>query len=410
MKYLVFYLLLLLPTVTDAQDRNLEYYIRQAGQNSPLLKDYQQQLQAGKIDSALLRATYNPQVNGISSNSYAPLIKGYGYDNAISNGGQISAIVQANKTFVGKKNLASQLSTIQLQNAGISTTAAIAEQDLKRTITTQYILTYGDFVTLDFNNEILHLYQNEEKILKKLTEANIYKQADYLLFYVSLQQQQLICKQAEVQYKSDFATLNYLAGITDTSAYNIPDPALQISTLPDIFQSPFYQQYAIDSLKYLNQRMVLNYNYKPKLIAYADAGYQSTLAIDPYKNFGTSIGIGITVPIYDGHQRKLKTQKIAISEKVRQGYRDFFLLQYNQQVMQLLQQLHATQTLIPQIENQVKYAYTLIAVNEKLLGTGDIRITDYILAINTYLNAKHLFTQNYINRQQITNQLNYWNR
>jgi glutaredoxin 2 len=78
--------------------------------------------------------------------------------------------------------------------------------------------------------------------------------------------------------------------------------------------------------------------------------------------------------------------------------KDFFLRQRNQQILQLMQQLNATNKLIDQINKQIKYTETLITVNEKLLATGDIRLTDFILTLNNYFNAKNLVTQNYISR------------
>jgi len=48
-------------------------------------------------------------------------------------------------------------------------------------------------------------------------------------------------------------------------------------------------------------------------------------------------------------------------------------------------------------------------VNGKLLETGDIKITDYVLGLNNYISAKNLVVQNMIARYQIINQLNYWN-
>src|SRR4029077_4583895 len=109
---------------------------------------------------------------------------------------------------------------------------------------------------------------------------------------------------------------------------------------------------------------------------YADAGYNSSLQFEPYKNFGLSAGLNFSVPIYDGKQRKIKYQKINIAENTRQHYKDYFLRQYNQQIAQLSQQLQATETLINDINGQVKYSGTLIDVNKKLLETGEVRITD----------------------------------
>jgi len=393
---------------SQAQAHNLDFYIEAAKSGSPLLKDYKNQVLSNRVDSEIVRATYRPQVNGISNNLYAPVIHGYGYDNVITNGGQLSAVVQASKTFVSKNNLATQYQNIHLQNDAVENTSQIAEKDLKKTITSQYILSYGDAVAMNFNEEILHLLEQEETILKKLTEANIYKQADYLTFFVSLQQQKLITQQSEIQFKNDYAQLNYLSGIVDTSASSLPDPQLHLATLPDIYNSAFYQQYTIDSLKNINQRSIVDYSYKPKLNVFADAGYVSTLTYLPYKNLGVSAGLTLNVPIYDGKQRQMKQRKIALAERTRTEYRDFFLKQYDQQIAQLMQQLNATESLIQEINGQIKYSETLISVNGKLLEAGTVRITDFILAINTYLNARHLLNQNYINRLQIINQINYW--
>ena len=72
--------------------------------------------------------------------------------------------------------------------------------------------------------------------------------------------------------------------------------------------------------------------------------------------------------------------------------------------------MNATEDLIGQIDEQVRYSQALIDVNGKLLGTGDAKISDYIIALGNYLNAKNLLTQNNITRWQIINQINYWNR
>lgn len=389
---------------------NLGFYIDQARQNSPLLKDYLNQVLSGEIDSQIVRAGYKPQVTGTSINTYAPIINGYGYDQAISNGGNFSTLVGVNKTLVGRRHLDAQFETLRLQNEGLRNTSAISEQDLKKNVTAQYITTYGDLQQLNFNREIYSLLQKEEALLKTLTERNVYRQTDYLTFLVTLRQEGLLLRQLEIQYHNDHGTLNYLCGIFDTAATILEDPGIRLQSLPDINHSAFFRQYNLDSLKLRNNRQLIDFNYRPRASIYADGGYSSTLAYQAYKNFGVSFGISVTVPIYDGRQRKLQYSKLDISERTRTGYKDFFTRQYSQQIAQLSQQLTATEDLISQINDQVRYSQALIDVNGKLLGTGDAKIADYILALNSYLNAKNLLTQNNITRWQIINQINYWNR
>lgn len=388
----------------------LGFYLDQATQNSPLLKDYRNQVAAGQVDSELVRAGYRPQVTGSSVNVWAPTIKGWGYDQAISNGGNFTTVVAVNQTLVGQKHLDAQYETIRLQNQGIGNSAKVSEQDLKKSVTAQYITTYGDLQQLNFNRQVYTLLEREESLLKDLTEKNVYRQTDYLAFLVTLKQEGLLLRQLEIQFRNDHGTLNYLCGIVDTAATLLDDPQVQLQTLPDVGNSVFFRQFHLDSLKLRNSRSLIDYSYRPKASLYADGGFSSSFAYEGYKNFGVSFGVTVTVPIYDGHQRKMQYSKLDISERTRLGYKDYFSKQYNQQIAQLRQQLAATDELIAQINDQVRYSQALIDVNGKLLGTGDAKISDYIIALGNYLNAKNLLTQNNITRLQIINQINYWNR
>jgi outer membrane protein TolC len=389
---------------------NLDYYLGRALQNSPLLKDYRNQVQLGQVDSQLVHASYLPQVNGNSTNIYAPSYHGWGYDEAISNGGNFTTVVAVTKSLVGQKHLDAEYETIRLNNQGIGNTSKISEQDLKRNVIAQYITAYGDLQQLNFNRETYMLLEKESRLLKDLTEKNVYRQTDYLAFLVTLKQEALQLRQLDIQFRNDHGTLNYLCGIVDTAATLLSAPAVELQALPDVSNSVFFRQFHLDSLKLRNDRSLIDFNYRPKASLYADGGYSSSLMYEPYKNFGVSFGVTITMPIYDGHQRKMQYSKLDIQERTRTGYREFFTNQYGQQIAQLMQQLKATEDLIADINEQVRYAQTLIDVNGKLLGTGDAKIADYILALNNYLNAKNLLTQNYITRLQIINQINYWNR
>jgi outer membrane protein TolC len=393
-----------------AQKNTLDFYLQEAIHNSPLLKDYQSQMESNAIDSERIRAQYKPQVTGSSSNTYAPVIHGFGYDAVITNGGQLSGIVNVSQTLVSRGNLSAQYKNIQLQNQGIANTARISIQDLKRTITSQYLTAFGTLQQLNLAKEINKLLQKEVSILKILTEKNVYRQTDYLTLLVTVQQQDLSLRQLDIQFHNDYATLNYLSGIVDTSAVDLDEPDFSINPLPEPNHSVFFQKYTIDSLILVHNRTLIDYSYKPKINLYANGGYLSSLTYQGYKNFGTSVGLDITVPIYDGKQKKMQYRKLDISERARTSYKNFYTNQYYQQINQLEQQLQQTESLIGDINNQIKYSDGLIEVNTKLLETGDAKIADLIIALNNYLNAKNLLTQNKVSRLQIINQINYWNR
>jgi outer membrane protein TolC len=223
----IFFLQLIIHN-TFAQQQNLDYYLNMSIKNSPLLKDFQSQLQINQIDSMQMKAGFGPQVNAISNSSYSPVIKGWGYDEIITNGTNVNATIAISQELTGKYNRQNRYKALGLLNQSASNTSKISEQDLKKNITSQYITAFGEWQQYNFNVEMLHLVQKEEAMLKKLTENGVYKQIEYLSFLVNLRQQELLVERLKSQYQNDFALLNYLCGIEDTALVPLPDPNLKI--------------------------------------------------------------------------------------------------------------------------------------------------------------------------------------
>ena len=397
-------------SVALAQSYSLDRYLESAKNNSPLLKDLRNQVASNSVDSLRLLAGYRPQVNLNSAGLYAPIINGYGYAEPITNLHTLNGLLGVNQAIVSKKNLNAQVQALTLESLSLNNAEKISEQDLKKAITTQYITTYGDQLTLKFNQEVITLLKQEEDVLKKLTRSNVYRQSDYLTFLVTLQQQQLALSQSRALFKNDYATLNYLAGLSDTSAMPLDSPGIQklIPHEPD--GSIYFKQYHLDSLKLVNNKQIIDFSYKPKINAMADAGYESDFMGQAWKNFGFSVGFGLSIPIYDGGQRKMQYKKLSLQEETRANYKAFYNNQYHQQIAQLQQQINENETLIGQINEQSKYTRSLIKVDSELLGTGDAKIADLLLAINNYLTVRNLLNQTIVSRLQLINQLNYWNK
>ncbi len=409
MKYLLAVLFIFIGCSSFSQGHDMSYYILNAKRNNPLVSDYQNQILSLQLDSQILKASLGFQVNFLSMNSYAPIFKGWGYDPAITNIANVSGLIQASRNFLSRGNIMAQYRTIALQRQGLIDTILLSGQDLIRTITDQYITAYGDLLVLDFNKEVYELMKQEEAVLKKLTQASVYKQTDYLTFYVTMQQQELLFLQGQIQYNSDYLTLNYLSGIIDTTIERIEQPSLSDTVNTDFFNSVFYRRFVTDSLRLNNERDLIDFQYRPKIGTYADAGYNSSLQYNAYRNFGFSAGISLIIPIYDGRQKQMRQAQIDTRERTRQINRDFYVKQYRMQVELLKRQLVSIDTMVKKINEQIEYSHTLILANGKLLQTGDITMKDYVTAINNYLTARNLLTLNNVNRLKILNQIAYWN-
>ncbi|QQL48896.1 TolC family protein [Mucilaginibacter ginkgonis] len=410
MRFRLCILLVSFATFCHGQTRTLDGFVDAALTSSPLIKDLNNQILAAQLDSLRIKAGFKPQVSGNAIGLYAPVIHGYGYSTAITNGQQLTGLITVDKQFIGRTYLNAQLQSILNQKDSLRNTIRLSEQDLRKTVIAQYISAYGSQEQRRFNKKIVDLLTQEEAALLKLTRSNVYKQSDYLAFLVTLKQAQLSLSQSVLQYKADYSTLKYLAGIRDTTLDSLSKPDLKPAYLTDRTQSIFFKQFQLDSLRIRNQNQLIDYAYKPKLHAYVDGGYNSDLSAEYYQHFGASAGFGLSVPIYDGGQRKLAHKRVQLEEQTRQQYKSFFDKQYTQQIYQLREQIAGYDTLLTDIQTQFKYSESLIKVDTKLLQTGDLKIADLILAVNNYFSIRNLLTTNTINQLQLINQLNYYNR
>jgi outer membrane protein TolC len=410
MKYSFFFFFCFSSILSYSQTRSLQDFIDEAKVRSPLIRGFQTQILQLQIDSAILRATLRPQVAFVSNNLYAPVIHGYGYDEAITNLAQVSGLVQVSRNFLQSGAISAQFRNLALQNKALQDTIQLSIRDLMRTVTDQYITTYGDLLTLTYSKDLYELLKSEEVALRKLAQANVIKQTEYLAFDITLQQQELNYLQAQIQYNADYLALNYLAGIVDTAVSAIKEPRFVDSLPNDFYNSVFYQRYVTDSLRIQNERRLIDYSYKPQIGAFADGGYNSSLHYTPYKNLGYSIGFNLRIPIYDGRQKSLKYRRLDVEDQNRMRNREFFVAQYQQQIGILTRQLQSTQLLFNKIKKQVDYTKTLIEAYGKLLETGDVKITDVITAVTNFLNAQNTFRQNIVSRLRIQSQIAYYNQ
>lgn len=392
-----------------SQERTIEDYLKLGMGNNPIVKDLYNQILINRLDSAIIRANYKPMAGANSTGTYAPIIHNFGYDQALSNGKTFSALVSVNQSLLGRNRMNTALKGIRILSDSVSNAVQRSQQDIRRNIISQYISAFASQKQVEFDRIVNQLLKKEESVLKKLTQSNVYKQTDYLTFLVTLQQQELQMKQNQIVALNNIATLNFLAGIVSTDSVKLTEPKLNLNTAQQLNSSIFLQQFQIDSLRIQNSKRVIDINYQPRVGVYADGGYNSSFIQKAYKNFGVSAGFTISIPLYDGHQRKLQYNKLDIQERTRSTYRDYFQVQYQQQLMQLRQQLQEQESLYDRINTQIHFTESLIKVDSKLLQSGSITISDYILAIRNYLDSQGLLRQTNIARLELINQLNYWN-
>src|SRR5674476_1411760 len=113
------------PILCTAQTKSLSYFVDSSIKNNPQLYEFRNLILSNSIDSQLIVAANRLQVTGSGNAFYAPVINGYGYDVAITNGQQLLALVTLNKQVYNKRNLSLQFKNLQLQRDSLQVTSSI---------------------------------------------------------------------------------------------------------------------------------------------------------------------------------------------------------------------------------------------------------------------------------------------
>ena len=392
-----------LPAVPPAptSPRRLDDFLLVARQSSPLLRQTANQVQQNRIDS-LVRARQNGvQVGGIGSALYYPSItnsKGesvIGYDNAVTNGGNYAAIAQATKPILNRFQLQNDYQILASQGQVLRNTGRLSALDLRRNITDQFLTAYATETQLSFSRSLLGQLRQQDRQLQQLVNAGIFKQTQYLSFYLSVRTQEVTVEQNQLAYRRELGILRALAGVADTTLIPLEAPTPPTHRPLAGLLAPSQRQYTLDSLRLLLDRRAIDAYYRPRLNAVLDAGLQSSsyMPIALAHSLGIGGGFQLSVPIFDGHQRQLQYQRIELSEQSRRGYRQFVTVQRQQQYEQLEGLIRASDALLARIREQVRVAEALVGAARQQLATGDVAILDYLNLVTSYRTLQFSLTQ-----------------
>ena len=381
----------LLPAA-PASPRRLDDFLLVARQNSPLLRENANQFRQNRIDSLVRVRQNGVQVGGISSALYYPSVTNrqgesvVGYDNAVTNGGNYAAIAQATKPILNRVQLQTDYQILASQGQVLRNTGRLSALDLRRSITDQFLTAYAAETQLTFSRSLLTLLRQQDGQLRQLVSAGIFKQTQYLSFYLSVRTQEVTTEQDRLAYRRELGTLRALAGVADTALVPLEAPTPPTRRPLAGALAPVQRQYTLDSLRLRLDRRAIDAAYRPRVSAVVDAGLQSSsyLPMALAHSVGLGGGLQFSLPVFDGHQRQLQYQRLELSEQSRRGYQQFVTVQRRQQYEQLQGLIRASDALLARIREQVRVADALVGAARQQLATGDVAILDYLNLVTSY--------------------------
>jgi len=406
-RFIFFFIVSGLSLAGISQSRDLNYYLREGLQNSPLINDLKNQLQSASLDSIIIAARRKPQVEGRSQLLYSPYNDHFGYDEVITDGGNYQAVAYVSQDLFVSKKTGNKYQALNYEKQGLNLSVKLSSAELMKTITDLYLESYSVYSELLFNVSFLDLMKNENQVVSRFVENGIYSQADYLSLLVETGGQEVIITQLRNQYRKNIMSLNELCGIVDTSQIMLQMPVIEPQGTARISDYLILRQYSLDSLRIINEKEALSLRYKPSVNWFADAGILTSNPFNFYRHAGASAGVSLTVPIYDGHQKKVEEDKLSLKEDSRTRYLNRTKKEYDQIYLRLNSELEGIKQVKAGLEKQLALSDQLVKSLRVQLENGIIKMQDYIVAIKNYRNVNRYIILSDIDILRVKNEINY---
>ena len=390
------------------QNCTLDGYLDLGIANSPVLKDLSNQIRSNQYDSLIARATFLPQVNFNGSMMYAPVINGWGYSEVITNGQNLGGTVNVSQQLFNQKTREANYEKYTLEAGNLDNARKISLQELKKAITAQYLTAIAALEDKKYQQEVLATLGNESRVLKAWTEKGIYRQTDYLSLQVEIMNLERNIGDLDLQYRKEYWNLKLICGIADTAFCDLQLPTISDTLTPKTEHSIYFRKFMIDSLQISNEKRLTDRRYQPAFSWFADGGLVNNEPRYLYQNFGLSVGMSMTLPVFDGNQRKINYDKIRMREETRKNYQENFRFRYQAQLKQLSAELEKVRLLKGENEKQIAMVRELIEADRVLLNAGSLAVTDYILALKNLIDVRHAGLLYQIRTQYILNEINFW--
>ena len=422
----------LLPLVSWAQPagpaRNLDFYLAQAGDNSPLTHEIRNQSQAAQLETQRLRAFYTKatgtlvanytfvpvfnQDNGTTQLSYsanANSSRYVGYDLALSNGALYQGYAQLTQPLFNQKRFEAYAQQAQGLALSQQNLARLSLHDLERFVGDQYILRRQDLDQFAYVRELLDILGRQRLLVQKLVDASLLKRSDYLLLNIEVETQQLMLNTYRTAYHRDLLHLNVLCGLGDTTEVALAPTGLSLRGQgPPVGLSGFTERYRLDSLVLNANQRVFETRYQPLASAFANGGLNAVALSDIPRRFGVSAGLTLSMYLFDGHQRQLSRDRTSVLLETTRAYQRNFATINPVRQQQLLYELR-------QLEGRQRLARAQIASYRQVLDSykretiaGQLSVIFYVQVLKNYAVAARDLVLLENNRLLLVNLYNYW--
>ncbi len=420
MKKLSIILFLFTSSFLSAQ-RNIDYYISKAMENSAALNELSNGILInkfqGQLDEAensgvqisltgnyLLAPFFNNNGNLIST---SPTPDAIGYDAGITNGGLYSAQINFSKNIFNGNLLTALKNKNYLVSQNSVYSIELEKHNIIKSVIDSYISCLQNFQLYEAYNETIVNLNEQLNISSSLLEKGFIKAQDYLLLKIEIKNQEINKEQTWLNFRSGLSQLNSLCGIRDTSSiipYN-----LNLSYNGVISNSGYLKKYDIDSSLINSQQELFETVYNPQVNLFFNTGLNAIEINNMQRKFGISAGVNFSFPLYDGNQKTITSQQNEISiNSIRQN-KKYFTNNLFIQLHNSIEKINSLKEISNNLRSQIDDYKKIISLSENQLMQGSLSMIEYLTLQKNYTEMKKNMIISESDLQTEINLYNYWN-
>lgn len=419
--YIFTFILLFFGNLLTAQN-SLNFYLEQAYKNNLDLNDLAYQIKFKNLDQSKIDAQFNkPKVFVSADYLFAPYFnnngqlvstnpsnKAIGYDAGITNGGDYSALLNAELPLLNKKITSALKSKINVETSSLKTDEDLLKLSIKKNITFLYLEVYRQQIAYTTSLKNFEFLKTQLQIIKALTDKGIYKLTDYQLFKLSLQTETLNLERLKTTLKIKRQQLQAASGVTNTSSSILENSPINLNTKANN-SSLFLESYKKDSLGFELNKKIFNNNYLPQIKFYTNTGLNATSLTNINRKVGFSAGLQLNYTLFDGHQKKINAQQQQLLIDRTQKNKQLKKTEIQINKDGLLKAIMASKI---NLESEHKF----LESNKKILDLfkievqkAQVSIINYLSVISQYNTSKLNYEFHKIDLYELINEYNFLN-
>jgi len=422
-RWIIFYVFFTILISVRAQEHNLDYFLARAEDNAATLKENNNLLKIGEIQNTIIEAQNNGfKVSASSEVLFAPFFNSngraveittnpssnaYGYDAAITNGGLYTAQLNITKNLFNKSATDNLLFQNKLKNDAISLSSEDILHQLRKNVIDTYIMAYQYQLQENFTNELKRDLEKRLQVAELLVKRGILMESDYLLIKSDIDAKNLELQQIQINYNYAIAQLYNLCGLPLENDKNLEPPLLELNNRRDGYF--FEKKFKNDSLQVVADQSVFENQYKPQVSVYGNTGLNASDATNIPHNFGVSAGVRLTIPIYDGDQKKYNALQSELKQESLDFYRETAEIQLENNLKNLQHQIEALEQNNQLTDKQIKQQENILEIFKGKLAQGQVSVIDYLNLIQNYKLTVYTKLQMQTNLWLLYNDYNFTN-